>query len=691
MKKLISLILFLLLFSGILKSQVPEGMKYQAVIRSNLGEPISNRTIFLRISILEGSASGTIVFSEIHNTETNEFGLVNLTIGNGSGSTNLSEILWGNGLEKWMQIELDSTGSAGFVLLGTTELLSVPYAFFAGESTSSGISHWQISSGGIYYEDGNVGIGTNNPNENAALEIQSNNKGFLPPRLSNAQRDAIDSPSEGLTIFNTDTKCLNVFKNAAWYQLCGDCIPPPNPVISSNSPVCESQSIFLYATNTGGAEVLWTGPNGFVSNLQNPTISNASDINSGYYKIITSNSCGSSNPDSVLVNVQDLPDAAGTITGLTTVCEGNINVSYSISAVNYASGYTWEIPAGAVITSGSSTNNILVNYLVGSISGFVKVTPYNSCGNGVSSPNLTVNVIPQPDIANAGEDMLNIPSDFVVLGANIPVVGTGEWSIVSGIGGSFDNNSEANTVFHGIQGNNYELSWEISNSCNSSSDNVNIGFAPPFTCGDSLVDFRDGQKYATVQIGTQCWMAQNLNIGIQQIASEAPSNNGIIEKYCYADDSENCEIYGGLYRWTEMMQLPDSCETHSCAAIVYEQHQGICPAGWHVPSDEEFMILEMELGMTEAQANLANTWRGALIGDMLKLGGSTGFDGLLSGRYSTPGSYSVISNYEYPHTSTEYGANFAWRRCLRSTSNDVGRWNTFPKSYGLSVRCLKDY
>lgn len=116
--------------------------------------------------------------------------------------------------------------------------------------------------------------------------------------------------------------------------------------------------------------------------------------------------------------------------------------------------------------------------------------------------------------------------------------------------------------------------------------------------------------------------------------------------------------------------------------------RGICPAGWHLPSDDEVKTLEIHLGMTQAQADMTNAWRGDGVGTMLLLGGSSGYDALLSGIWF--GSYfTLLGQYEYVHTSTEYGS-YAWRRCLRNTTTDVGRWNTFPKSYGLSVRCVLD-
>ena len=76
--------------------------------------------------------------------------------------------------------------------------------------------------------------------------------------------------------------------------------------------------------------------------------------------------------------------------------------------------------------------------------------------------------------------------------------------------------------------------------------NGNLSITPVFVCGQVLTDTRDGKTYNTVLIGTQCWMAQNLNIGTEINGSQEQTNNSVIEKYCSWDDGNNCTVYGGL-------------------------------------------------------------------------------------------------------------------------------------------------
>ena len=94
-----------------------------------------------------------------------------------------------------------------------------------------------------------------------------------------------------------------------------------------------------------------------------------------------------------------------------------------------------------------------------------------------------------------------------------------------------------------------------------------------------------GQTYSSVEIDDQCWMAENLNIGTRIDGDTDQTNNSTIEKYCYDDDTDNCDTYGGLYQWDEMMQY-----------VTTEGTQGICPAGWHLPTDAEWTTLTNFLG-----------------------------------------------------------------------------------------------
>jgi uncharacterized protein (TIGR02145 family) len=186
----------------------------------------------------------------------------------------------------------------------------------------------------------------------------------------------------------------------------------------------------------------------------------------------------------------------------------------------------------------------------------------------------------------------------------------------------------------------------------------------------TVVDI-DGNVYATVTIGNQTWFAENLKV------TKSPDGNSITS-YCYNELVANCENCGRLYTWNVAMN-----------GSTTEKAQGLCPDGWHIPTDGEWKELEMALGMSQAQADMSNTWRGNDEGTKIISGGTSGMNILLCGRRSSSGSYSLFNSYEYTWTSTESGSSYAWRRCFR-VDPQIGRYDTFPKSYAFSIRCIKD-
>src|SRR5690606_29442708 len=127
MKKIFTILLVVLLTSSVF-AQFPEKMSYQAVVRNASNNLVTNTTIGMRISILQGSTSGTTVYSEVQTPITNTNGLASIEIGSGTLlSGNFSSIVWTNG-PYFIKTETDPLGGANYTITGTSQLLSVPYA-----------------------------------------------------------------------------------------------------------------------------------------------------------------------------------------------------------------------------------------------------------------------------------------------------------------------------------------------------------------------------------------------------------------------------------------------------------------------------------------------------------------------------------------------------------------------------------
>lgn len=131
MKNLLSLLICVCITVGAY-AQPPEKFNYQGVARQTNGAAISNQAIGMRISILDGSPTGTPVYVETHSTTTNQFGLYNVAIGGGTVVTGtIANVNWGTG-SKYVKVEIDPAGGTSYADLGTAELLSVPYAIYSG-------------------------------------------------------------------------------------------------------------------------------------------------------------------------------------------------------------------------------------------------------------------------------------------------------------------------------------------------------------------------------------------------------------------------------------------------------------------------------------------------------------------------------------------------------------------------------
>ncbi|MFA6596726.1 MAG: FISUMP domain-containing protein [Ignavibacteriaceae bacterium] len=181
----------------------------------------------------------------------------------------------------------------------------------------------------------------------------------------------------------------------------------------------------------------------------------------------------------------------------------------------------------------------------------------------------------------------------------------------------------------------------------------------------------EGKVYHTIKIGTQTWLKENLDVGTMIQGTANPSNNGVIEKYCYGNDTANCSKYGGLYQWSEAM-----------AYDTIEGTKGICPTGWHIPTKAEFDTL-----VTAVQYN-GNSLKAVGQGTGDSVGTNTsGFSALFAGYRSVDGSLITLGSSTVFWSSTEdrgaYAYGFALWDYSSSTSYD-------RKEFGSSIRCIKD-
>ena len=169
-------------------------------------------------------------------------------------------------------------------------------------------------------------------------------------------------------------------------------------------------------------------------------------------------------------------------------------------------------------------------------------------------------------------------------------------------------------------------------------------------------------------------MGTKINGNIEQ------TNNSIIEKYCYADLESNCDIYGGLYQWDELMQYATTPGV-----------QGICPTGWHIPTDSEWTALTTFLGgESVAGGKMKEAGYVHWLSPNTGATNSSGFTALPGGNRYSNGNFYDLSDFAYFWSSTETSSTNAWGRTIFSSGEFVGRYNFYIKILGFSARCVHD-
>ncbi len=206
-------------------------------------------------------------------------------------------------------------------------------------------------------------------------------------------------------------------------------------------------------------------------------------------------------------------------------------------------------------------------------------------------------------------------------------------------------------------------------------------------CGNGTVADADNNIYGTIQIGTQCWMRQNMRVGTRIAASTDQTNNATIEKYCDSNSDANCtsanpnQPDGGLYQWNEAMQY-----------VTTAGARGICPTGFHIPTDAEQYTLEnylKDVGQT-CDASRNGGYDCNTAGTKLRPGGTSGFEGNLAG-YASAGHFVNRGSVGWFWSSSESGSNnSAWFRNLRFPMSAVYREAYSKTSFAFSVRCVAD-
>lgn len=260
----------------------------------------------------------------------------------------------------------------------------------------------------------------------------------------------------------------------------------------------------------------------------------------------------------------------------------------------------------------------------------------------------------------------------------------------AGLSWNFSCSKISGDVGSGITpGTNKKIAWDFYKEHPSESgDNYQVRITAddgtPKPCATVTVNY-SGKTYNAVQIGTQCWLKENLDVGNMIIDPQNQVNNGTIEKYCYDNNSANCNSYGGLYQWAEAVQYKNGANDTTTPNPAFSGNvQGICPNGWHIPTSTEFKILSDFSNSNSNSLKAIGQGTGEGAGT-----NSSGYSALLSGFRFKSGGFGNAGFDAISWSTTESDMNNSLYFYLNYSNTNIYLYNN-SKSFGFSVRCLID-
>jgi len=548
----------------------------------------------------------------------------------------------------------DWTGAAGSNAVMLTVLPVLPVAVTIAEDTNL------VCQGTpVVFTATPVNAGTNPTYQWQVNGVNAgtNNPVFTYLPMTNDQVQVILTSSEVCTSNNPDTSnsiTMVVYPN----------LPVSVTVTPSANQVCAGTLVTFTATATNGGllpQYQWK-VNGINAGTNDPVFSyNPASLDLVSCILTSSETCTVNNPAAstpVLMTVNPILPVSLTVTpSANPVCAGTL-VTFTATPTNGGLNpqYQWQVNG---INAG--TNNPVFTFIPASLDLVACIlTSSEVCTSGNPASGIpilmTVNTVPVVTFTPCFDTVTKTNAKPIRLKGGIPLGGTYTGPGVSA-GYYYPN-------LAGVGTHNITYTYTNATLCSASSISRIHEFAnSPFICGNNLTDIRDGKSYPTVQIGGQCWMAADLDYGIQISESMHQRDNCINEKYSYPSSLVPRPSY---YQWDELMRYDPT-----------PGQQGLCPPAWHIPTEIEWSIL------------FANWTNSAFAASPLKYSGYSGFNAFLSGARHGTVQWDYQNFAAFFWSSSAYGPYKAWAHGMNDPDPSVSYYPSL-RSNAFSVRCLRD-
>jgi uncharacterized protein (TIGR02145 family) len=441
-------------------------------------------------------------------------------------------------------------------------------------------------------------------------------------------------------------------------------LPVSVSISASANPFCQGSPVTFTAAaiNGGPAPFYQWRVNGVNVGTNSPTYAYNPASGDLVSCILTSNiACPTGNPAtsnsiSMIVNA-NLPAGINITASTNPFCPGN-SVTFTAIPVNGGTipSFQWKVNG---VNTGTNSSIFTYNPASGDLVSCI-MTSSLACvtGNPATSNTIIMSgtLAPFVTLTLCNDTITTTNAKPFKLKGGIPPGGTYSGA---GVAGGIFNPATAGAGNHQIT---YSYTNAALCTANASVTIVTI-VAPVTTCGQNLTDIRDNKNYHTVQIGSQCWMAKDLDYGFTIDEFTNQRDNCIPEKYIRNPSSV---IRNSLYQWDELMQYDETVS-----------NQGLCPPGWHVPSESDWNTL------------FAFYTNSGFAGSPLKYSGFSGFNALLSGTRHLNKTWDYQGFATFFWSSTPHGVSKAFAHGMNDIDPSVSLYPAF-RNNAFSVRCLKD-
>lgn len=729
MKKFYFLALFYFLTVTIV-AQAPEKFTYQAVVRNASNNLVINAQVGVRVNILQGTASGVTVYSESHIASTNANGLVTVSIGAGSVlQGNFTGIDWSDG-PYFLRTDIAPNGGNDYSITSVQQLLSVPYALYAKEAANS--------FSGDYNDLTNT---PQIPTVPTTVSAFTNDVGYITaaqvPTQVNADWNATTGAAE---ILNKPTLFSGNYNDLT--------NKPTIPTVPTNVSAFTNDAGYLTTyTETDPQFNAWDKD--YNDLINKPTI------------------------PTVPTNVSAFTNDAGYLTSFT---EQQV-LSISHDTLFLTGGSFVKLPAGFDGDYNSLTNKPTIPTVPTNLSAFTNDAGFVTAGqcNNVDICALiaTVSALQQQleQVESRMDSMASLIAEMQVFPPSVTTVPISDVTTSSAAcGGSVTNDGGAEVTAYGVcwstsinptiadshtaDGNGLDsFASSITNlavgvtyyvrayATNSvgTAYGENVSFtASTLPCGNNTVADHEGNVYNTVQIGSQCWTTENMrcttspSTGTTIVDANPTATSYAGKKAYYVNgNNSNTAVYGLLYNWNAALDtfntsfgetVTESNPNNAVDVVFSSNRRGICPEGWHIPSDAEWTQLsDYVYGQSQYHCpgctgiyqsdyapciakSLASTtgWLNTIISNNCNVlyspsssNNATGFNAVPAGFYNGyyGGGYQGFKLAVYFVCATQINGKYTPLRALL-ISDDEGAMERFSgkdsKNIGTSVRCIRD-